>query len=275
MPSITTQAVVDHYSSLALDKTPKNSEHSQKVAESFGYAASDLTEIPSGANLGVSCGNPLAIASLKPGEVVLDLGSGAGFDVFQAARKVGPHGLAIGIDMSVAMLDRANKNAAKSFVTNVQFILAPITDVPLQSQSVDCAISNCVINLLPSPEKLLCFKEVHRLLKAGGRLAISDILAKKEFPEELKRDMGLYVGCISGASLVSEYEGWLKGAGFQEQVLDDEQSATPSGISGSKADDRASCCSPAELVGPSEETSERVADIDFNEWVSELHPSDV
>ena len=117
--------------------------------------------------------------------------------------------------MSQDMLSRAEKNASKASITNVKFVLSPITKIPLESESADCIISNCVINLLGQDEKPVCFKEVHRLLKPGGRLAVSDILAKKEFTEELKRDMGLYVGCISGASLVGEYENWLKGAGFE------------------------------------------------------------
>lgn len=146
---------------------------------------------------------------------MIDLGSGAGFDVFQAARKVGSTGLSIGVDMSQDMLSRAEKNASKASITNVKFVLAPITKIPLESESADCIISNCVINLLAPNEKPVCFREVYRLLKPCGRLAVSDILAKKEFTPELKRDMGLYVGCISGASLVSEYEGWLKEVGFE------------------------------------------------------------
>jgi ubiquinone/menaquinone biosynthesis C-methylase UbiE len=117
--------------------------------------------------------------------------------------------------MSQDMLSRAEKNASKASITNVKFVFAPITIIPLESESADCIISNCVINLLAHDEKTMCFREVYRLLKPGGRLAVSDILAKKEFTQELKRDMGLYVGCISGASLVGEYEGWLKEVGFE------------------------------------------------------------
>lgn len=146
---------------------------------------------------------------------MIDLGSGAGFDVFQAARKVGGGGLSVGVDMSQDMLDRAKRNAEKAKITNVKFVLAPVTKIPLDSESADCIISNCVVNLLARSDKLVCFQEVFRLLKPGGRLAVSDILAKKVFPETLQRDMGLYVGCISGASLVSEYEEWLKEAGFE------------------------------------------------------------
>jgi arsenite methyltransferase len=153
------------------------------------------------------------------GETVIDLGSGAGFDVFQAARKVGPTGFSIGVDMSQDMLSRAEKNASKASITNVKFVLSSITKIPLESESADCIVSNCVINLLHQDEKPVCFKEVYRLLKPGGRLAVSDILAKKQFAEDLKRDMGLYVGCISGASLVSEYESWLEEVGFKSMSL--------------------------------------------------------
>jgi arsenite methyltransferase len=153
------------------------------------------------------------------GETVIDFGCGAGFDVFQAARKVGSTGLSIGVDMSQEMLSRASKNASQASITNVKFVLSPITKIPLENNSADCIISNCVINLLSPSEKPICFAEVYRLLKPGGRLAVSDILAKKEFPEELRRDSGLYVGCISGASMVNEYESWLKDAGFKGTYL--------------------------------------------------------
>ena len=138
--------------------------------------------------------------------------------MFQAARTVGPEGLVIGVDMSSDMLERANNNAEKTSVTNVQFVLAPITDMPLQPGIADCVISNCVINLLPEKDKPLCFRDVFRLLKPGGRLAVSDILAKKPFPKRIQEDIGLYVGCISGASLVGNYETWLKDAGFQSKL---------------------------------------------------------
>ncbi|KAF8855484.1 putative UbiE/COQ5 family methyltransferase [Acephala macrosclerotiorum] len=293
MTSITTQKVSDHYSAIAREDTSSNAEHIRKVAESFGYSAEDLASVPEGANLGVSCGNPLAVAGLKAGETVIDLGSGAGFDVFQAARKVGPNGLSIGIDMSQDMLDRANKNAEKSSITNVKFVLAPITKIPLESECADCIISNCVINLLAREDKLVCFKDVFRLLRPGGRLAVSDILAKKIFPEELRRDMGLYVGCISGASLVSEYEQWLKEAGFDEILIVDKKSdlniykergqeatsssccetttARPKEQNSSCYAPATSCCSTATETAKAkskENPAKRVANIDFNEWVS-------
>jgi SAM-dependent methyltransferase len=219
-----TQKVIEHYSALAREDVTQNAAHIKKVAESFGYDPEDLAAIPDGANLGVSCGNPLAIAGLKAGETVVDLGSGAGFDVFQAARKVGQTGLAIGIDMSDDMLARANTNATKSSITNVKFIKSPINKLPLESSTVDCVISNCVINLLPHEEKPVCFAEVFRVLKPGGRFSVSDILAKREMPEIMISDLSLYVGCISGASLYTQYEQWLKHAGFEDVLLVDKKS---------------------------------------------------
>ncbi|KAH8685476.1 S-adenosyl-L-methionine-dependent methyltransferase [Tricladium varicosporioides] len=211
---ITPDRVVEHYSALVEQDLSRNTEHIKQVAESFGYSAEDLAAVPEGANLGVSCGNPLAIAGLRSGETVVDLGCGAGFDVFQAARKVGPSGKSIGIDLSDAMLAKARGNAEKAGIMNTEFILAPITALPLSSNTVDCVISNCVINLLPPSQKPVCFAEVFRILKPGGRLSVSDILAKKEFGEEMRQDLALYVGCVSGASLVEEYESWLKSVGF-------------------------------------------------------------
>ncbi|KUJ06559.1 putative UbiE/COQ5 family methyltransferase [Mollisia scopiformis] len=291
MSSITSQIVSDHYSALAREDASLNAAHIRKVAESFGYSTDDLASVPEGANLGVSCGNPLAVAGLKEGETVIDLGSGAGFDVFQAARKVGQNGLSIGVDMSQDMLDRAKRNVEKSSITNVRFVLAPITKIPLSSESADCIISNCVVNLLAQSDKIVCFREVFRLLRPGGRLAVSDILAKKVFPAELQRNMGLYVGCISGASLVNEYQEWLKEVGFEDIMIVDKKSdlniykergqedtssccdtsvVKPQAESSSCCAPSTSCCSRsgnAEVDGK-KELAKRVADIDFNEWVS-------
>ncbi|PVH81874.1 putative UbiE/COQ5 family methyltransferase [Cadophora sp. DSE1049] len=288
MSNPTTQAVHDHYSSLARSDPTANTSHALKVASSFGYTPEDLAHIPEGANLGVSCGNPFAIAGIKPGETVIDLGSGGGFDVFQAALKVGPTGLAIGIDSSSDMLALARTNAAKSHTTNVKFILADITAIPLENESADCVISNCVINLLEPEKKKVCFDECFRLLKEGGRLAVSDILAKKVFTEELRRDLGLYVGCVSGASLVGEYEGWLREVGFEDILIMDKKSdlniykeRVPSSESAAveAKDSESPCCGPitsccgtkasSEGNAESAETlAKRVADIDFNEWVT-------
>ncbi|KAL1846230.1 hypothetical protein Daus18300_014326 [Diaporthe australafricana] len=190
-------------------------QYGASVAKAFGYSEEELADIPEGSNLGLSCGNPMAMASIREGETVIDLGSGAGFDVFLAANKVGPEGKVIGVDMNKDMLARANEIKAKHGKTNVSFVEAQITDMSaIPSGTADCIISNCVINLVPEEEKPLVFKEMHRLLKPGGRVAISDILAKKPLPEKLRANMALYVGCVSGASLVGQYEQYLREAGF-------------------------------------------------------------
>jgi len=153
----------------------------------------------------------------------VDLGSGAGFDVFMAARKVGDTGMAIGIDMSKDMLARARLNASKSSITNVRFVESKITHIDLPSYASNCVISNCVINLVPEQDKHLVFKEIFRILKPGGRVAVSDILAKKAFPDDMRASIALYVGCISGASMVKEYERYLRDAGFEGNLSDHER----------------------------------------------------
>jgi len=218
-------AVCSHYSAASTSRT-KSGTYESTVATAFGYTPAELSSIPQDANLALSCGNPHVLAKLRQGEVVVDLGSGAGFDVFLAAPKVGATGQAIGVDMNRDMLNKAerNKKTLKDGGANVRFVEAPITDIrALESGTVDCVISNCVVNLVPEEEKQLVFNEMFRLLKSGGRVAISDILIKdgKELPENLKQDMGLYVGCIAGASLVSGYEGYLKEAGFGSVLIVD------------------------------------------------------
>ena len=173
------------------------------VAEAFGYTPEELASIPAEANMGLSCGNPTAFASLRPGETVVDLGCGGGLDVLLAAAKVGPTGKAIGIDMTPEMIDRARRNAARQGVVNVEFHLAAIDRLPLADGSADCVISNCVINL--APDKAAVFREVHRVLKPGGRVAVSDIALKRPLPPELAGDLLAYVGCIAGAVLMEDY----------------------------------------------------------------------
>ncbi len=181
-------------------------------ARRLGYSAEELTELPAGANLGLSCGNPTAMASLRSGEVVLDLGSGAGFDVFIAARKVGPEGQVIGVDMTPEMLVRARQNAATAGVRNVEFRLGEIENLPVADASVDVVISNCVINL--SPDKPRVFREVARVLRAGGRVAVSDMALLRPLPAEVREDMQAYVGCIAGAVLVDDYLAHMRDAGL-------------------------------------------------------------
>lgn len=213
--------VEEHYSAHVNKLTSDNTliDYNQEVAASFGYSLDDLKTIPTESNLGVSCGNPLSLANLKEGEVVVDLGSGGGIDVFLAAKKVGPHGKSIGIDMLKEMIKVARTNAEKGGYTNVEFIEARITDIPLKEETADVVISNCVLNLVPDDEKPTTFKEIYRLLKSGGRVAISDLLSVRELPDTIKNNLAFYVGCVSGARSVGEYEKWLKEAGFLRIVI--------------------------------------------------------
>jgi SAM-dependent methyltransferase len=179
--------------------------------------------VPEGSNLGLGCGNPQGIAALRHGETVLDLGSGAGFDAFLAARAVGMTGRVIGVDMTPEMVSKARKNQARGGYANVEFRLGEIESLPVADASVDVIISNCVINL--SPDKPRVFREAFRVLKPGGRLAVSDIVALTPIPEELRKDWELYTGCVAGASIVDEVKEMLKWAGFAEiQVLPKGQS---------------------------------------------------
>ncbi len=183
----------------------------------LGYSNSELDAVPEGANLGLGCGNPQAIAALQPGERVLDLGSGAGFDAFLAARAVGDNGRVIGVDMTTEMIDKARANAAKGDYTNVEFRHGHIEQLPLDDDAIDVIISNCVINL--SPEKPRVFAEALRVLRPGGRLAISDVVATAELPPEARADLALYTGCMAGASTIGELEQMLRDAGFVDIAI--------------------------------------------------------
>ncbi len=210
------------------------------VAEAFGYSPEELASVPAEANMGLSCGNPTAFARLRPGETVVDLGCGGGLDVLLAAAKVGPTGKAVGIDMTPEMVERARRNAERQGVANAEFHRATIDKLPLPDASADCVISNCVINL--APDKSAVFREVYRVLKPGGRLAVSDIALKKPLPPELAADIMAYVGCIAGAVLVGEYERGLRAAGFQAvQVLDTGRDLNAY----AQVENQSGCCSPA------------------------------
>lgn len=246
-----TQPIVDavktKYGSVAVSGL--STEHSgvRAVAEAFGYTPDELASIPAEANMGLSCGNPTATARLRAGEVVVDLGCGGGLDVFLAAAKVGPTGKVIGIDMTDAMVELARKNAARGRngqpITNVEFHRATIDCLPLPPASVDCIISNCVINL--APDKPAVFREMIRVLKPGGRLAISDIALKKTLPVELAEDVMAYVGCIAGAILIPDYEQQLREAGFGAvQVVDSGADLNAY----AKVENQAGCCSPAAIT---------------------------
>src|SRR3954463_9034946 len=206
------EVVREKYAAVAASSLTNESSGVRAVAEAFGYSAEELSSIPAEANMGLSCGNPTATANLRPGEVVVDLGSGGGIDVLLAAKKVGPGGRAIGVDMTDEMLDRARQNAKKAGATNAEFHKATIDDLPLADASADCIISNCVINL--APDKRAVFREMARVLKPGGRVAVSDIALKKPLPPEVGHDLLAYVGCIAGAIPIEEYRDGLKAAGF-------------------------------------------------------------
>jgi ubiquinone/menaquinone biosynthesis C-methylase UbiE len=196
----------------------------ESVAAVVGYSEDDLAGLPDGANMGLSCGNPTAIASLRPGDVVLDLGAGGGFDVFIAARKVGPSGRVIGVDMTPDMVEKARRNAESfrksSGLSNVEFRLGEIEHLPVADASVDVAISNCVINL--SPDKAHVWKEIARVLKPGGRVSVSDLALLRPLPDAVRESVQALVGCIAGAVLVDETREMIRAAGFSEVVLETE-----------------------------------------------------
>jgi len=192
----------------------------QSISKTIGYSDEELTSVPEGANLGLGCGNPVALASLVEGETVLDLGSGAGFDCFLAASRVGRAGKVIGVDMTPEMIEKARENARKGNYENVEFRLGEIENIPAGDNSVDAVISNCVINL--SPNKKRVFAEAFRVLKPGGRLMVSDIILLKELPDFIKNSVEAYVGCISGAMMRDEYIEAIREAGFREVKVIDE-----------------------------------------------------
>jgi arsenite methyltransferase len=234
-----TQAVKSKYGSVATSGLSTEHQGVRAVAEAFGYTPEELASIPAEANMGLSCGNPTATANLREGEVVVDLGSGGGLDVFLAARKVGPTGRAIGIDMTPEMLDLARRNAEKAGLVNVEFHRATIDRLPLPDASADCVISNCVINL--APDKPAVFREVARVLKPGGRLAVSDIALKRELPPDLGEDLMAYVGCIAGAIPIEDYRRGLMEAGFAHvEVIDSGSDLNAY----AKVENQAACCPP-------------------------------
>ncbi len=260
------EVVRDRYGATARSDLGSHQEGTRRVAEAFGYSLEELASIPAEANLGVSCGNPTAMASLKPGEVVLDLGSGAGLDVFLAAQKVGPHGQAIGIDMTPDMIERARRNAAQAGLGNVEFHLAEIENMPLPDDAVDCVISNCVLNLVP--DKSRAFAEIFRVLKPGGRLAISDIALKQELPAELADNFNAYVGCVAGAILIADYVAILEASGFAAvHVVDSGADLNAYAQVGQSA-----CCCGGEASGDSlhQRLAELLQRFDVNQYAASV-----
>lgn len=230
--------VREKYGAVARSALSNEQSGVRAVAEAFGYSPEELASIPAEANMGLSCGNPTATANLRPGEVVVDLGSGGGLDVFLAAKRVGPKGKAIGIDMTPDMIGRARTSATKQGITNVEFHLATIDNLPLPEASADVVISNCVINL--APNKPAVFREIFRVLKPGGRVAVSDIALKKPLPPEIGNDLLAYVGCIAGAILIDDYVHALRDAGFSSvQVVDAQKDLNAY----TKVEGQTGCCS--------------------------------
>jgi arsenite methyltransferase len=210
-------AVTEQYGKVARGEATCGSlcgctENAEGLAITFGYSADELATLPEGANLGLSCGNPQAVAALRPGETVLDLGSGAGFDCFLAAGKVGPTGRVIGVDMTDAMLEKARANGLKASLSNVEFRKGDIEALPVDDASIHVVISNCVLNLVPDKDR--AFVEIQRVLKPGGRLAMSDMAWETEPPSAVRNDMEALVGCIGGALVLDDYMSRLKRAGF-------------------------------------------------------------
>ncbi len=185
----------------------------EQMSSAMGYTETDINSVPEGSNMGLGCGNPVAIASLKPGETVVDLGSGGGFDCFLAAKKVGETGHVIGVDMTPEMVSKARKNTIKMGLGNVEFRLGEIENLPVGDNQADIIISNCVVNL--SPDKLAVYRDAYRVLKPGGRIAISDILTTAPLPQEIKEDLELISACMGGAQTIAETERLLKEAGFK------------------------------------------------------------
>ncbi len=190
------------------------------ISKRIGYTDKELKAVPDGANLGLGCGNPLALASIKEGDTIVDLGSGAGFDCFLAAKKTGPEGRVIGLDMTPEMIEKARSNAKKSGYDNVEFKLGEIEKMPLPDGTADLIISNCVINL--SPDKAAVFAETFRVLKPGGHMMISDIVLLKPLPDFIRENVYAYVGCVAGALLKDEYTRFIEKAGFEDiEILDE------------------------------------------------------
>ena len=200
----------------------ESTDLAHEISRKIGYGERELKSVPEGSNLGLGCGNPVALASLREGEIVLDLGSGVGFDCFLAANRVGEKGRVIGVDMTPEMIEKARENAEKGNYENVEFRLGEIENLPVADNSVDVIISNCVINLVPDKRRV--FQEAYRALKPGGRMMVSDLVLLKELPEFIKDSIEAYLGCVSGAIKKDEYIAAVNAAGFQEVRIIDERS---------------------------------------------------
>lgn len=258
-----TDAVRAGYGSVARQGLGSGDPGVRSIARAFGYSDEELGSIPAEANMGLSCGNPVAMASLREGETVVDLGAGGGLDVFLASKQVGPSGRAIGIDMTGDMVSLARANARKGNYDNVSFYLAEIEAMPLPSASVDCVISNCVLNLCEDKDAALA--EVFRILKPGGRLAISDIALKRALPPAIAREVAAWTGCIAGALTLEENREKLLRAGFSAVEIVDSHAD----LNVYKQGSAAACCGPAPACcGPAEDSP--AAESGFHDRMSRL-----
>lgn len=197
-----------------------NNSDNEQIAKSIGYSDEEINAVPE-SNLGLGCGNPVAMGKIKEGDIVLDLGSGAGFDCFLASKKVGDTGKVIGVDMTEEMIEKAKNNAEKNGYKNVEFKLGEIENLPIDDNSIDVAISNCVINLVPDKEK--AFKEIYRVLKKDGKIYLSDIVLLENLSDELKNNEELLAGCVGGALLKDEYLYIIKNSGFEVTILSEDK----------------------------------------------------
>ena len=225
------KAVRQGYARIVKEKSPccvpansccQGADLAQEMSKQVGYSEADLKAVPEGANLGLGCGNPVALASLREGEIVLDLGSGAGFDCFLAANQVGEQGRVIGVDMTPEMIERARENVKKGGYGNMEFRLGELENLPVADRFVDSVISNCVINLVPDKRRV--FQETFRVLKPGGRLMVSDIVLLRELPAVARESVAAYVGCVAGAVQKDEYLSAIQAAGFEEVRIVEETS---------------------------------------------------
>jgi 2-polyprenyl-3-methyl-5-hydroxy-6-metoxy-1,4-benzoquinol methylase len=261
-----TDAVREGYGNVARQGLGSQQEGVRSIANAFGYSDEELGSIPDEANMGLSCGNPVAMASLREGETVVDLGAGGGLDVFLASKQVGPGGLAIGIDMTGDMVSLARANAKKGNYDNVRFYLAEIEAMPIPSGSVDCVISNCVLNLCEDKDAALA--EVFRILKPGGRLAVSDIALKRALPPQIEKEVAAWTGCIGGALTIEDNSTKLANAGFTQVDIHDSQAD----LNVYKEAGAAACCGPApSCCGPGESAEgSPAADPKFHDEMSKL-----
>lgn len=225
------KAVREYYSDIAQSNSggcgcncsDQGSKSIKEISQELGYSEEELNSVPELSNMGLGCGNPLAIASIKPGETVLDLGSGGGFDCFLARAKVGSEGYVIGVDMTPDMISLARKNASENGYDNIEFRLGEIENLPVKDNSIDIIISNCVINLSPNKERV--FKEAYRVLKNGGRLSISDVVITQELPSQIKNDLKFYSGCVSGAATISYIKEALLKVGFSDVTITEKENS--------------------------------------------------